>query len=171
MLYVWLILLVITNGLWWVLGFFALPGNWLMIISTCLFAWWKWDEQVFSIYTLVFVVVLAVIGEIIEFFAGMGGARKAGAGWFGSIGALAGAMIGAIIGTFAIPIPMLGTLIGACVGAGIAASVAERIAGKKIDESVKTGLGAGAGVLVGTASKLILGAMIWLIIAITAFWP
>ena len=170
MLYVWLILLVITNGLWWALGFFALPGNWLMIISTCLFAWWRWDGQVFSIYTLIFVVVLAVVGEIIEFFAGMGGARKAGAGWFGSIGALVGAMTGAIVGTFVIPVPMLGTLIGACVGAGIGASAVERIAGKKMDESVKTGLGAGAGVLVGTASKLVLGGLIWVVIAVAAFW-
>ncbi len=141
-----------------------------MIISTCLFAWWRWDEQVFSIYTLIFVVVLAVIGEIIEFFAGMGGARKAGAGWFGSIGALVGAITGAIVGTFAIPVPMLGTLIGACVGAGLAASVVERIAGKKMDESVRTGLGAGAGVLVGTVSKLVLGGLIWIVIAVAAFW-
>jgi hypothetical protein len=170
MLYVWLILLVLTNAIWWALGFFALPGNWLMIIATSLFAWWKWDDQVFSVYTLFFIVFLAVIGEIIEFFAGMGGARKAGASWLASIGALVGTLIGAIAGTFLIPVPLLGTLIGACIGAGVAAIGVETMAGKKPEVSLKSGIGAGFGVFVGTASKLAIGGLIWLAIAIAAFW-
>ena len=49
MLYVWSIFLV-----------FGLPGNWLIVIGTCLFAWWRWEDKVFSIYTL---IAIAGLGE------------------------------------------------------------------------------------------------------------
>ena len=170
MIYFWATILVLVNAVWWGLTFFALPGNWLMIISAGLLAWWKWDEGVFSIYTLIAITVLAAAGEVIEFFAGIGGAKKAGAGWLGALGALAGAVMGAIAGTFMIPIPFLGTLIGACAGAGLGTWAIEHLGGKKMEDSVRSGVGAGVGVFVGTAGKVAIGVVIWLIIAIAAFW-
>ena len=128
-------------------------------------------EGVFSIWTLVFITVLAVIGEIVEFFAGMAGARKAGAGWKGAFGALLGAITGAIAGTFVIPVPFLGTLIGAASGAGLATWLIEHSGGKQSHESVRSGMGAGVGVFLGTGAKVAIGALIWLIIAFSAFWP
>ena len=80
MLYLWSILLILLNALWLVLVVFGLPGNWLIVISACLFAWWRAEDNIFSIYTLIAVVALAVLGELIEFFAGAGGAKRAGAG-------------------------------------------------------------------------------------------
>ena len=171
MLYVWLVILIFLNACWLGLVFFALPGNWLIVISTTLFAWWRWDDAVFSIYTLIAIAVLAVLGELVEFFAGAGGAKKAGAGWRGALGALAGAVTGAVVGTFAIPIPFLGTLIGACLGAGFGAWFLELIGGKKMDDSVRSGVGAGVGVLLGTTTKFAIGVIIWLIVAVAAFWP
>ena len=171
MLYFWSIILVLLNALWLVLVFFALPGNWLIVISTCLFAWWRVEDGVFSIYTLFAITVLAVLGELVEFFGGAGGAKKAGASWRGSIGALAGALTGAIIGTFAIPVPFLGTLIGACAGAGLGAWALELSAGKRMQDSVHYGIGAGIGEFLGITSKFILGVIIWLIVAVAAFWP
>ena len=66
--YLLLILLILLNAVWLVLVIFGLPGNWLIVISTALFAWWRWDDGVFSIYTLIILVVLAVLGEVLEFF-------------------------------------------------------------------------------------------------------
>ena len=40
---------------------FTLPGNWLMIITTCLFAWWKWDNGLFSWPLLIAITVLATV--------------------------------------------------------------------------------------------------------------
>ena len=111
MLYVWLIILPLLNACWLGLVFFALPGNWLIILTTTLFAWWWWEERVFSIYVLAAIIILAGLGEVIEFFAGMGGAKRAGAGRRGAIGALAGAVAGAIVGTLTIPVPFVGTVI------------------------------------------------------------
>ena len=169
MVYVWIILLILLNALFLLLVLFALPGNWLMVVLTCLFAWWQ--EGVFSIYTLVAIGILATLGELFEFFGGMGGAKKAGARWFGAFGALLGAIIGAVVCTFLIPILMLGTVIGACLGASTGTLIFEMAAGRRLEESARSGLGAGLGELVGITIKISLGFVIWAIIAIAAFWP
>jgi uncharacterized protein YqgC (DUF456 family) len=169
MVYLWSVFLVVLNTAWLCLNAFGLPGNWLMLISTCAFAWWRRSEGVFSIYTLIVIAMLAVAGELVEFFAGMSGARRAGASWRGSVGALMGAVVGAVVGTLVTPV--IGTVFGACVGAGVGAWGLELTAGKRMKESVRYGLGAGVGELVGITSKLALGALIWLIVAVGAFWP
>jgi uncharacterized protein YqgC (DUF456 family) len=169
MLYLWSILLILVNAGWLVLVVFGLPGNWLTVISTCLFAWWK--AGVFSIYTLIAIVVLAIIGELFEFFGGMRGARKSGASWLGSVAALAGAITGAILGTFLIPMPFLGTLLGACIGAGLGAWALEFSRGKALKESARYAVGAGLGEFLGITGKLAIGITIWLIVAIATFWP
>ncbi len=171
MLYLWSSILILLNTFWLLLVFFGLPGNWLIVISTCLFAWWRAEDGVFSIYTLLAITALAVLGELVEFLAGAGGAKRAGAGWRGSIGALIGAATGAVIGTVLIPIPLLGTLIGACAGAGLGAWGLELAGGRKMQDSVHYGIGAGIGEFLGITSKFILGALIWLIVAVAAFWP
>ncbi|MHC4666087.1 MAG: DUF456 domain-containing protein [Planctomycetota bacterium] len=169
MIYIWSVVLVLLNLCWLLLVVFGLPGNWLIVISTCLFAWWRWDDGVFSIYTLVFIVALAILGELIEFFGGMGGARRGGASWRGSVGALIGAVTGAVIGTFFVP--FFGTLIGACIGAGIGAWGLELTAGKQMKESFRSGVGAGVGEFLGITVKFAVGIVIWFIVAVSAFWP
>ena len=111
MVYLCSTILVLLNSAWLGLVVFGLPGNWLIVISTWLFAWWQWDNRVFSIYTLIAIAILAALGELVEFSAGMIGAKKSGASWPGSIAALFGAVTGAVLGTFLFPIPFLGTLL------------------------------------------------------------
>jgi hypothetical protein len=153
------------------LNFFAMPGNWLMIGITALFAWWQSDEPVFSVYTLILAILLAVVGEIVEFLAGPGGARRAGSTFRGVFGAIIGMFVGALAGTVIIPIPVVGTIIGAALGACLGTAVLELTAGKKLDHSFRAGFGAGIGVLLGTGGKFLIGVVIWLIIALTAFIP
>jgi len=168
-IYVWIGLLLLLNAFWLVSVLFTLPGNWLMVIMTVLFAWWKWDEGIFSTGILIAVGILALIGEIIEFFAGAGSAKKSGASWKGALAAIGGAIVGALLGSVLFPI--VGTLLGACLGAGIATWKVECLTGKAHEASVKSGVGAGVGVFVGTTTKFLMGCLIWLIIAIAAFWP
>lgn len=169
--------LVLLNTLW--LGFvvLGLPGNWLMVLSTLLVAWWQWDAAahggpaLFHLATLIAVVALAVLGEVLEFFAGVAGAKRAGGTRKGAIGALVGGIGGAIAGTLFIPIPVLGSLLGACGGAGLGACLFELSAGRRIEEATRAGVGAGRGRLMGTLYKIFVGVAIWLIVAIAAFWP
>ena len=173
MLYLWSIILILLNTAWLGLVVFGLPGNWLIVISTCLFAWWQRDANVFSIWTLVAIVILAVLGELFELCAGMIGARKSGASWPGSIAALFGAVTGAVLGTFLIPIPIpfLGTLLGACSGAGLCVWAMEFSRGKKAEHSLRHAVGAGLGEFFGIITKFALGIVIWLIVAVAVFWP
>ncbi len=171
MLYIWSIVLILLNAVWLALVPFALPGNWLIVITTSLFAWWRAEDGVFSAYTLLAIAILALIGELFEFFSGMGGAKKAGAGWRGSIGALVGAITGAVLATFLIPAPFLGTLLGACVGAGLGAWAFESFAGRPVRASLTSGFGAGLGQFLGSTAKIMIGILIWFIVAIAAFWP
>lgn len=164
-------MLIILNAFWLLLVPFALPGNWLIVITTALFAWWRAEDRVFSIYTLIAITVLVLLGELVEFFGGVMGAKKAGARFRGSLGAIIGAITGAIIGTFVIPIPLLGTLLGSCAGAAILACVFEVSGGRRLEDTVNLGVGAGLGRFLGAASKITIGILVWLIVAIAAFWP
>ena len=171
MVYLWAILLILLNTIWLALVLFALPGNWLMVITTSLFAWWHWEEGIFSLYTLIVITILALLGELLEFFGGVTGARKAGAGFRGSLGAILGAIIGAVLGTFFIPIPFLGTLLGCCIGAGLGAWGLELSRGRPIRNLWRISFGAGLGQFLGVVSKIVIGGLIWLIVAVAAFWP
>ncbi len=171
MFYVLSIILILLNALCLVLVLFGIPGNWLMVILTCLFAWWQWNTGVFSGGTLVAIMILALMGELIEFLAGMIGARRSGTSWHGSIAAIVGAIVGALVGTFAISIPLVGTLVGASAGAGLAVWVIETARGQSAEHSLRRAVHAGLGQILGTSSKIAVGVVIWLIIAVAAFWP
>lgn len=169
MVYVWASLLVAVNSVWLFTTALALPGNWLMVVTTALFAWFQHDRGMFSIWTLVAITVLAIVGELLEFFAGAYGAKRAGGGRRAVVGAILGAISGAIVGTFAIPILLFGSVIGGCIGAAVGTVVMEHSAGKQAHESLKTGLSAGLGHFLGINLKLIIGLAIWLTVVIAAF--
>lgn len=171
MLYVELFILVLLNLLWLMLVLFGLPGNWLMVLSTSLFAWWTWDQGVFSGGTLIAIAVLAAVGELIEFLGGMVGARKAGASWRASLAGILGALIGAFAGTILFPVLVVGTIVGACLGVGLAVWIVETSRGVHPDRSLQRAVGAGMGEFIGMVSKFVLGIAIWLTITVAALWP
>jgi uncharacterized protein YqgC (DUF456 family) len=177
MVYLWATLLVLINLVWLATVVAGLPGNWLIVVSTALVAWWHWGDPdtgeagMFSIATLITIVALAAVAEIAELVTGVVGSKKAGGTRWGAVGALLGGLIGAIVGTFVIPIPLLGSLIGACGGACLGAWGLELASGRKMRESARAGVGAGIGTFAGRVIKLATGIMIWLIVAVAAFWP
>ncbi len=177
MFWLLVVVLLLLNAAWLILVALGLPGTWLMVITTALVAWWKWpadstvDPPMIGIGVLAAIMVLAALAEVLELVAGVLGAKATGAGRRGSIGALAGGLIGALVGTFLIPIPLLGSLLGACVGAGLGAWGLELSGGRRQLAALKAGIGAGVGRFVGTVVKLTAGVLIWLVVAIAAFWP
>ena len=70
-----------------------------------------------------------------------------------------------------IGIPFFGTVLGACLGAGLGVWTLEVSRGKKMEQSVRYAVGAGLGEFFGITSKLLLGIIIWLTVAVAAFWP
>ena len=171
MQYIAITLLLVVNSLGLGLVLLQLPGIWIMVGATAGLAWWRWDEGIFTPGFLVAIVILAVVSEVLEFMAGTVGAKRAGGGRRGAMGALVGGILGAIIGTVAIPVPLFGSLIGACVGAAVGAWGLELAGGRDAEGSVRAGVGAGLGRLAGILVKLLIGAVIWVAVAVAAFWP
>jgi uncharacterized protein YqgC (DUF456 family) len=171
------VILTLVNLGWLVTVVFSLPGTWLMVLSTGIAAWIQWqpgrpmNDQAIGLWALLALVVLAFIGEVLEFVAGAAGAKKAGGSRRGAVAAIVGGVVGAIVGTFVIPIPVLGSLIGAGGGAGLAAWGIELAGGKTMEHSVRIGMGAGVGRLMGTVYKLAVGVAIWIVATTAAFWP
>jgi uncharacterized protein YqgC (DUF456 family) len=159
------------------LNLVTLPGNWVMVGGAALFAWLMPAEagRGVSWNTVIVLLVLAVIGEVIEFAAGAAGAAKQGASRRAIILSMVGAITGSILGLSAgVPIPVVGSLVmaifGGAAGAFAGAYLGEAWKGR--DEPARTAAGRGAffGRIWGTIGKFAVGAIILAIVAWDAFF-
>lgn len=163
------ILLFVVNLAGWVLTALSLPGNWLILIATALFALFvRTEGSGIGWPTIVVLLGLAIIGEIIETAAGAAGAARSGGSRRGMILSIIGAIIGSIGGAIvSVPIPIFGPPIGAvfggAVGAFIGALLGESWKGRALDHGMQVGQAAFLGRIFGTVGKLIAGAVMLVI--------
>jgi uncharacterized protein len=94
-------------------------------------------------WVIAILVFITVLSLAMDYLASYYGAKKLGASWRGS----AGAMIGALIGIFFVP---LGLLLGPFLGA----MLFEMADGRNWREASKAGLGATLGFLAGAVGKV-----------------
>lgn len=120
----------------------ALPGLPLMFGGMLLAAWLEGFSHVGTI-ALAILAVLTVIGVLVDFVAGVLGAKATGA----SKEALWGAFIGSIVGL------VLG-LVGVIIGPLIGAALGEFIARRDVYQAGKVGIGTFIGFIVGTVAKI-----------------
>jgi len=164
-----LVLVVNTGSL--VLVILQLPGTWLMLFATTGLAVWQWEEGLIGIWTLLFMAVLAMLGEVVETFASAAGAKKSGSSKRGMVGAIVGGIIGALTGTFLIPVPVLGTIVGACAGAGFGTMVGDKWAGRNWSQIKRAGKGAAVGKFWGTLGKGAIALLMWITAVMAIFIP
>lgn len=157
------ILVILLNLAGVVLALLQLPGTWLMLLCTGAWAWWYWDEHLISVWTLAALLALAILGEIVETFAGVVTSRHVKSSKRSMLMGLIGGITGAILGTGSIPVPLLGTLIGACIGAGLGAMLGDHWAGRNWHEVKQAGSAAAKGRLWGTVGKVAIAVIMWLI--------
>jgi uncharacterized protein len=169
MVYVYAVVLTLLNLVFWVGILFNLPGTWLMILVPALLEWWQPGQFMYS-WTVLFVAAgLAVLGEVLEFVLGAAGSRHAGGSKRAAALAILGGLVGGIVGTV-LPVPIVGTLIGACLGAFAGSLIGDLWAGRPLFPSFEAGWGAAVGRFWGTLSKLAIGAIIVVILAVAAFF-
>jgi uncharacterized protein YqgC (DUF456 family) len=159
----------LINFACWVGILFNLPGTWLMILITALLKWWQPEYVLISWTILSISVGLAAAAEVLEFALGAAGARQAGGSLRASALAIVGGFVGGIFGT-ALPVPVVGTLVGACLGAFVGSILGDLWAGRPILGSVEVGWGAAVGRFWGTVTKLAIGAIIVVLLTVSAFW-
>ena len=166
-----IVLLLLVNAVGVVLTALQMPGNWLILAATALFAWWRWGIPDFSVgkTALILLLVLALVGELLEFLAGALGTKAAGGSKRAAALSIVGAVAGALLGTFVIPIPIVGTLIGAAVGAGLGSIAGDRWAGREWGPAFRGAKGAAIGKLSGAVAKLAVAFAMWLVPALALF--
>lgn len=164
------VLLIVYLGMT-VLG---LPGNWLSVLTTGLYAWLVPAQPPLSIglRVVLLLVALAALGEVVEFLAGAAGASKSGGSKRGIALALVGSLVGSIVGLFVgLPIPVVGSVLAsllfAAVGALLGAFLGEVWKGRSKEESLQIGMAAFRGRMLGTLGKLMIG-FVMLVVVIVA---
>ncbi len=142
----------------------GLPGNWLILGIAILVAISKGFKGM-TLAVLGLLLVLAAIGEILEFLLGVYVAKRYGASRWGMLGAFFGGLIGGIAGMPFI-FPGVGTMIGAFLGAFTGAFALEYLYRARSDASYRAGLGAFIGRILAIVVKLEIGIAMVLIIIV-----
>ncbi len=168
-------LLLVVNACGVFLVALQLPGTWLMLGATVGVAWWRWDGWsggLITGWTLGALLVLAIVGELVEFLGPAMGVAKEKSSKRAAVLAVAGGVTGAIVGTVVLAfLPVIGTLIGAVVGSGLFSILGDLWAGREWEPALRGGKGAAIGRFWGALGKLIIAAAMWVIVAVALFWP
>jgi uncharacterized protein YqgC (DUF456 family) len=120
----------------------ALPGVPLVFAGMLLAAWADGFQHV-GLWTLIGLGVLTAIAVVVDFLAGLAGAKRVGASKLALIGAAVGTLIGIFFGIVGL---LLGPFLGALIG--------ELAAGSTLQRATNVGVGAWIGFLLGTVLKL-----------------
>jgi uncharacterized protein YqgC (DUF456 family) len=131
---------------------FGLPGTW--IIAAAALGYQLLVPGSISILTVIAVVVLALVGEFLEFSLSAKYTKKYGGSRRASWGAIIGGMIGAFVG---VPVPLVGSVIGAFAGAFAGAFVGEFSRAGKGGAATRVATGALIGRAVAAAMKIGIG--------------
>ena len=173
-------LAVLVSILLWLANLLSLPGNWGIPIVALGLAWafpidpstggpgigWGSVGVLFG---------LAVLGEVLEFTAGAAGAAKQGASRRAIVLSLIGSFVLSLLGAILLGglIPIVGALVGAVLGGGggawCGAYLGEMWKGRSAPERLAAGRGAVIGRVLGTVSKLLVGAVMIGVISAAAF--
>lgn len=158
-------LLVLAQAAGLLLIPFGLPGTWLQVLGLVGYAALT-DFTTVGAVPIVIVLVLAVLGEVIEFTLGGRYARKYGGSKRAAWGAILGGLVGAFIG---VPIFLVGSVIGAFAGAFAGAMLLELTRSPDARAAMRVGWGAFVGRLVATAAKSAIGVAIAAVALLSAF--
>ena len=139
----------------------ALPGTALVLAGIVLGAWID-DFARVGAGTLAFVALLAVASWVLEYVAGVLGARRAGAG----PQALAGAAIGTVVGLF---MGLVGVLFMPLVGAAIGEWSARWRGPRAHEQALRVGVATWIGMLAGLVAKVVL-ACVMVGVFVVALW-
>lgn len=129
----------------------ALPGT-AFIFGGVLLGAWIDDFQRVGVPTVVVVGVLALLSWVLDYVAGLLGAKKAGASRLALVGAALGTVLGLLMG-------LVGVLFMPLVGAAVGEAVARRREADRVGagrQAVKVGVATWLGMLAGMLAKVVL---------------
>jgi hypothetical protein len=119
-----------------------------------------------SVKIIVFLGLMAVIGEISEFLSVGVVSKRFGASRKAAIAAVLGAIIGSMVGSI---LGLIGAILGAFLGIFIAAFIVEIIIKRKMKEALRAGAGGMTGRVFATFFKAAIAIVMCLIILFNVF--
>jgi len=125
----------------------VLPGTALVLAGIVLAAWIDGFARVGG-GTIAVVTVLAVIAWVLDFVAGLLGAKKAGASTHAIVGAAIGTVVGLLMGIVGV---LFMPLVGAAAG--------EYLARRDQQRAVKVGVATWFGIMLGMVAKVVIAFM------------
>lgn len=134
--------------------FVGLPGNFLILLCCGLLAWY-FGFEVITTRFIILLVLLALLGELLEFIIGIVGSKKKKASNRAVVGSIIFSIIGAIL--FAPLFFGIGAVFGAFLGAFFGAFLVEYINEKDVARAAESGKGAFLGKLGGVLVKTVIG--------------
>ncbi len=135
---------------------FGLPGLWVIVLGILAYGWLT-DFRTLTTGLVALAIGLALLGELVEAWAGFrfaqryGGSRRAG--W----GALLGGLVGAVVG---VPVPIIGSVIGGFAGAFAGAALFEYTRARHSETAARAGWGAVLGRAIAAGVKMALGVVL-----------
>ncbi|PKM79782.1 MAG: DUF456 domain-containing protein [Firmicutes bacterium HGW-Firmicutes-14] len=121
----------------------VLPGTPLIFLAALGYGFYEGFNKITPLILLI-MFMLTVLTLLIDYFAGVVGAKKFGATGYGIWGAFLGGILGVIF--FSIPGLTLGPLAGAVTG--------ELVKGRNLSDAVRSGLGTVIGIAGGSIFKV-----------------
>ncbi len=144
----------------------GLPGNFFILLLSTALAWY-YKFEIIKLNILIVLLVLALLGELLEFALGIIGSKRKKSSNQAILGSIFFSIIGAII--FAPLFLGFGAIIGAFVGAFLGAFTVEYLKQKNVSVAYQSGLGAFMGKLGGTLVKSVIGVIMITITVMQVF--
>jgi hypothetical protein len=160
----------VSDALWWILSAAlivlglagtllpALPGTAFVLAGIVLGAWIDDFTRVGGV-ALSVIAVMAIAAWVLDYIAGLVGARRAGA----SRQAVLGAAIGTVLGLF---MGLVGVLFLPLVGAALG----EWLARRDSEVAVRVGIATWLGLMVGLMAKVVLAFMMIGVFLVALWW-
>jgi len=147
------VIMTVLLGFGILLTLLGLPGNSFLLILAILYGWQEGFLHL-TYSTLGGLAGAWLIGELLEFFAGVAGAKRENASWRGAFAAFAGMVAGGILGTFVMPV--IGTMIGALLAGAAAAYYLEYMKNKDKTQARRVAWGVVKGQMIGMFAKFVI---------------
>lgn len=136
----------------------ALPGTPLVLAAAVAHRLY-FGEHGASTWVLIVMAIITLVSLVFDFVAGMYGAKRLGATWKGTVGALVGMIVGLF---FSLPGIILGPFLGA--------TLFELAGGYEARRALRAGVGATIGLAAGAVGKLGACLIMMILFTVNVIW-
>lgn len=158
-------LLISFSLLGFFLIFFTTFGTFFIFLGAAFFAVLT-EFQIIDVPTLLWIFLLYIVGEVMEYGMVIIGAKKWGASNWAVLGAVLGGIVGAILGSLGLGV---GLILGTFGGIFMGAFSVELLIHRDLMKSLKAGAGSLLGRIGSVFVKVIISFFIFAILAIKIF--